>query len=193
MELPARDRAHFQLETTGHTSNYRYDLRTTPPDLFEDLSHTDWAKLSWNDIGRPYLVDNMSKRRKAWEAEEGREMPVEVQWEHFNRHFHALFISDTSAETKAARKQLGQHLKSFDLHGAQEVMQELLRLRVWNKVHMVEDAVWDPRGKRALFEGLDVKKPKILFLGAADGYEAQRTAMAGHHCTWPVGMATSMS
>jgi SAM-dependent methyltransferase len=38
----------------------------------------------------------------------------------------------------------------------------------------VEDAVWDPRGKRGLFEGLDLERPEILFLGAADGYEAMQ-------------------
>ena len=41
-------------------------------------------------------------------------------------------------------------------------------------MHRVQDAVWDPRGKRALFQGLNVEKPRILFLGAADGYEAMQ-------------------
>jgi hypothetical protein len=50
-----------------------------------------------------------------------------------------------------------------------EAIEELLHLAIWNKIHRVEDAVWDPRGKRALFEGLDVERPRILFLGAAEG------------------------
>ncbi|MGH7541070.1 MAG: class I SAM-dependent methyltransferase [Gemmatimonadota bacterium] len=53
-------------------------------------------------------------------------------------------------------------------------MGELFQLAVWNHVQRVEDAVWDPRGKRALLEGLDVARPRILFLGAADGYEAMQ-------------------
>ncbi|MEM1270962.1 MAG: class I SAM-dependent methyltransferase [Bacteroidota bacterium] len=162
------------LETTGTTANYRYDLRTTPPDLFEDLTHTDWSKLTWDEIGRPYLVDNYSKRRLSWEAEQGREMPVEVQWEHFNKHFHDLFIADLDNETSRLRKEFGQHLKAFDTEGMRDVLAEMLRIKVWNKVHRVEDAVWDPRGKRALFGGLDVERPNILFLGAADGYEAMQ-------------------
>ena len=62
-------------------------------------------------------------------------------------------------------------------------MAELVQLAVWNKVHRVEDAVWDPRGKRALFEGLELRRPRILFLGSAEGYEAmQLSAMypGGH-------------
>ena len=50
----------------------------------------------------------------------------------------------------------------------------MLRLTVWNRIHRVDDAIWDPRGKRALFEGLDLHRPEILFLGAADGYEAMQ-------------------
>jgi hypothetical protein len=47
----------------------------------------------------------------------------------------------------------------------------------------VQDAVWDPPGKRALFQGLDLKRPEILYLGAADGYEAMQllaTYPGGH-------------
>jgi hypothetical protein len=61
-----------------------------------------------------------------------------------------------------------------DLVPDREVEQLLQRLAIWNKIHRVEDAVWDPRGKRALFQGLDVKRPKILFLGSAEGYEAMQ-------------------
>jgi SAM-dependent methyltransferase len=162
------------LGTTGLTAQYRYDLRTTPPDVFRDISSTDWSKLRWRDIGRPYLVQNYSSERRKWEAEHGREMPVPVQWQHFNRRFHELFMTDVDEATARARGELAQRLADFDLHGAREVFAELTRIRIWNKVHRIEDAVWDPRGKRALFEGLDVRRPKILFLGAADGYEAMQ-------------------
>lgn len=172
----------FALEQTGLASNaapggygtYRYDTRTAPPDVFEDLSTTDWPRLTWKDVGRPYLVDNYSEGRAAWEREQGRPMPVPVQWEHFNRRFHGLFEQDVDEATRRAQAELKDHLGRLDLAGAREAVQELVQLKIWNKVHLVEDAVWDPRGKRALFEGLNVKRPNILFLGAADGYEAMQ-------------------
>ncbi|MDX1548113.1 MAG: methyltransferase domain-containing protein [Rhodothermales bacterium] len=163
-----------EIGTTGVMPTYRYDLRTTPPDVFVDVSETDWAALSWKDLGRPYLVENLSKRRRAWEQTHGEEMPVPVQWAHFNRHFHSLFVKDPDAEGARLQTALARHLKAMNLAGAREVMGELLQLRIWNHVHRTEDAVWDPRGKRALFEGLDVERPEILFLGAADGYEAMQ-------------------
>lgn len=171
---PAKTTPAYQLGETGVTGQYRYDTRTTAPDLFEDLSETHWGKLTWGEVGRPYRVENYSKHRTAWEREQGTDMPVPVQWEHFNRRFHSLFATDLDARTQEARKEFARHLASFNVAEAQEVLQELVRLKIWNKVHRVEDAVWDPRGKRALFEGLDVKRPKILFLGAAEGYEAMQ-------------------
>ncbi|MEM1126832.1 MAG: class I SAM-dependent methyltransferase [Bacteroidota bacterium] len=164
----------MELGTTGITPHYRYDLRTTAPDVFEDLTGTDWARLTWADLGRPYRVENYARRRTDWEAEHGTEMPVEVQWRHFNKRFHALFAADPDTASQDARARFRQHLGAMDLDGAQEVLQEMVQLKVWNKVHRVEDAVWDPRGKRALFEGLEVERPRILFLGAADGYEAMQ-------------------
>jgi len=172
MELTAA--RSIPLGQTGTTPYYRYDTRTTPPDVFEDVSTTHWSDLTWDDLGRPYLVDNYSSHRRRWENERGEEMPVEVQWEHFNRRFHALFMEDPDASTARARRDLMEHLKEADLHGAMEVVQGLMQTKIWNYVHRVQDAVWDPRGKRALFEGLDVEKPNILFLGAADGYEAMQ-------------------
>ena len=162
------------LETTFLEQTYRVDLRTGLPDLFVDESETDWSHLSWREVGKPYLVQNYSGKRKAWEQEHQHQMPVPVQWEHFNRSFHELFISDTTTERKVAAHRLVKHLSHFDLSGASGTLQELLQLAVWNKVHRTEDVVWDPRGKRTLFEGLDVTRPNILFLGAADGYEAMQ-------------------
>ncbi len=172
MELTASH--SIPLGQTGTTPYYRYDTRTTPPDVFEDVSTTHWSELTWGDLGRPYLVDNYSSHRRRWENERGEEMPVEVQWEHFNRRFHSLFMEDPDASTVRARRDLMEHLKEADLHGAMEVVQGLMQTKIWNYVHRVQDAVWDPRGKRALFEGLDVEKPNVLFLGAADGYEAMQ-------------------
>ena len=162
-----------RLDTSWLEPTYRADLRRSEPDVFKDYTETDWAGLSWHKLGRPYLVDRQSRRRTAWEREHGEEMPVPVQWEHFNKHFHELFVSGTD-ERREARNDLLRRLATLRLPGAREVGGELLRMSLWNYIHRLEDAVWDPRGKRALFEGLDVKRPRILFIGAADGYEAMQ-------------------
>ena len=172
MELLTQPR--FEIGTTGLMPNYRYDLQTTPPDLFVDASDTDFARLTWQELGRPYRVENFSRHRKRWEAEHEEAMPVEIQWEHFNRHFHSLFLKAPDEEGSRLRNEFADHLKEMDLGGAMGVLEELVQLKVWNNVHRVQDAVWDPRGKRALFDGLDVEQPNILFLGAADGYEAMQ-------------------
>lgn len=182
--------AALPLDTTGVLTDaasggygsYRYDTRTGPPDLFEDLSATDWPRLTWRELGRPYEVKNYSNDRADWEAAHGGAMPVPVQWEHFNKRFHSLFEQDVDAATVRAKRELGEHLRALDVQGAREVMRDLVQLKIWNKVHLVEDAVWDPRGKRALFDGMKLDKPNILFLGAADGYEAmQLLAMYSGH------------
>lgn len=176
MTATARAPAAVPLERFERLSAYVVDTRTTPPDLFVDESATDWRRLTWKELGRPYEVRNTSKHRRRWEGEQGREMPVPVQWEHFNRRFHELFSTDVPARQAELRERLGAGARALDLHELGETLRELAQLRIWNKVHRVEDAVWDPRGKRALFEGLGVKRPKILFLGAADGYEGMQLA-----------------
>ena len=159
------------LETFRRLPTHMEDLRTGPPDVFFDSSDTDWSKLTWRELGRPYRVENYSRRRRDWERDHGAEMPVPVQWEHFNRNFHALFTSDLPARLADTRRALGRKLAGLRL-GEVRLLRELVQLGVWNYVQRVEDAVWDPRGKRALFEGLDVERPRVLFLGAAEGYEA---------------------
>lgn len=163
-----------ELETTEIFPTYRADLRTSQPDVFVDESTTEWKTLTWDELGRPYLVENYSTRRKNWEKEHGQEMPVPVQWQHFNRYFHDLFMSDPTTKSPELRIRLLKHISALNLNHANAALRELVRLKVWNYVHRVEDAVWDPRGKRALFEGLEVQRPNILFLGAADGYEAMQ-------------------
>jgi SAM-dependent methyltransferase len=153
---------------------YRVDTRDTPADVFVDLGPTDWNRLTWRDLGRPYRVERWAAEKREWEAEHGGTMPVKESWIRFNRHFHELFTTDTAAAMTSTRAQLVHAAAHLDLHGVKETTRELLQLAVWNHVHRVEDAVWDPRGKRALFEGLDVKRPEILYLGAADGYEAMQ-------------------
>jgi SAM-dependent methyltransferase len=153
---------------------YRVDTRDTPADVFVDLGPTDWSRLTWRDLGRPYRVERWAAEKREWEAEHGGAMPVKESWIRFNRHFHELFTTDTAAAMTSTRAHLVHAATHLDLHGVKETTRELLQLAVWNHVHRVEDAVWDPRGKRALFEGLDVKRPEILYLGAADGYEAMQ-------------------
>lgn len=164
----------FPLEVEKLLPSYRIDTKTSAPDLFEDISVTDWSTLAWEKIGKPYNVEPDSRRRAEWENVHNREMPVQVQWEHFNRYFHDLFIADVPSARRAAWRNLLKFARAFDASNLSEAFREYLHLAVWNKVHRSEDAVWDPRGKRALFEGLNVKKPEILFLGAADGYEAMQ-------------------
>ncbi|NGP87198.1 class I SAM-dependent methyltransferase [Fodinibius halophilus] len=170
---PARETKH-QVGYFEQLATHVRDLRNTPPDLFEDVSYIDWSSLSWDDVNRPYKVDKWAEGKKLWEQEHGERLPVKKGWEHFNRSFHQLFQKNVPKEKQETRSKIWQSLLSMDVHGAGEAIEELIQLLVWNKVHRVEDAIWDPRGKRALFEGLDVEKPEVLFLGAADGYEAMQ-------------------
>lgn len=176
LSAPAQDflAADLPIGETQVLNTHRIDLRTTPPDQFVDLSPTDWSRLTWDDVGRPYQVTNYSRHRRDWEAEHGEEMAVQTQWEYFNRFFHELFITNVPERRAELRRELMEKFKGFDLGQVGETLMDFIQLAVWNRVHRTEDAVWDPRGKRALFEGLDVEKPEILFLGAADGYEAMQ-------------------
>lgn len=149
------------------------DLRDEPPDQFDNVSATDWSRLSWSQTGRPYSVERWAEGKKLWEAEHGR-LSVRQGWTFFNQNFHKLFATDVPAGQARVRRELLRSMARFDVRGAREAIGELVQLLVWNKVQRVEDAIWDPRGKRALFDGLDVRRPRILFLGAADGYEAMQ-------------------
>ena len=158
------------------TGQYIIDLRDQPPDLFEDWGATDWSTLTWKDVGRPYRVEKWSQSRRDYDASHDRTLPVLDGWRLFNTAFHQFFLTDVPEAQQRARTALTQALSRFDAHEAKEAVEDIVRIAVWNKIMRVEDAVWDPRGKRALFAGLDVKKPRILFLGAADGYEAMQLA-----------------
>ena len=165
---------NIPTEFTELLPTHRIDTRSGPPDIFVDESRTNWERITWGELGRPYEVNNYSKHRKNWEAEQGETMPVEVQWQHFNRSFHELFVTDVPQKRGDLLKQFGKSLAGLSPHEALETLTDLFQVAIWNKVHRVDDAVWDPRGKRALFEGLDVDKPEILFLGSAEGYEAMQ-------------------
>lgn len=163
----------------GHhelTGQYRIDLRDQAPDLFEDVSALDWSTLRWQDVGRPYRTEKWSSARRRYEQEHHQPLPIADGWRLFNTAFHQFFLTDVPEAQSHAKAQFGAALSRLDLHEAKEALEDIAYLAVWNKIMRVEDAVWDPRGKRALFAGLDVKKPRILFLGAADGYEAMQIA-----------------
>ncbi|WP_026695010.1 class I SAM-dependent methyltransferase [Peribacillus kribbensis] len=134
----------------------------------------DWSMLNWKAVGRPYQVTTYAKEKKHWEMENGMDLPVHTSWELFNKSFHEWFIKDVPQELSDSKKALFKSLRTFRLPEAKALAGEYLRLHLWNYVHRIQDGIWDPRGKRALFEGLDVQKPRVLFLGAAEGYEAMQ-------------------
>lgn len=158
------------------TPTHVVDTRDAPPDLFVDASATDWRRLTWKDVKRPYRTERWARDKREYERTTGAPLPVQDGWRRFNASFHRLFVAAPEDGSRRARGQVLAELARGDVHGAWETVQELAQLAVWNKVHRVEDAVWDPRGKRALFGGLDVKRPRVLFLGAADGYEGMQVA-----------------
>lgn len=164
------------IGSTRLLPTYRMDLRPTQgKDVFYDENPiADWSKLSWGKIGRPYRVERWSKEKQRWEREHDQELPVKTSWEMFNRSFQSLFDEDPLAKRSDAIASLGKSLGKLSLHDAWEAVEDIVMTSAWNTIHRVEDAIWDPRGKRALFEGLDVEKPEVLFLGAADGYEAMQ-------------------
>lgn len=174
MTAPSEITARHAVGDYEVTNSYVVDVRDTPPDMFRDVSATDWSKLDWKSVKRPYKVEKWAEGKKQWEKETGDVMPVQEGWKFFNRNFHSFFVKDLPVEQRAARNDLLRAIARMDVAGAHEALEELVHIAVWNRVHRVEDAVWDPRGKRALFGGLDVKKPRILFLGAAEGYEAMQ-------------------
>jgi SAM-dependent methyltransferase len=168
------DHAAIAIGMHAPLASFVLDTRDAPPDVFEDVSATDWSRLDWTRVGRPYTVERWATAKREWEAEHGGRMPVREGWRHFNHRFHELFVTDVPVAQREARAALMSALASIDVAGARETVRSLVRLAVWNRVHRVEDAIWDPRGKRALFADLGVKRPRVLFLGAADGYEAMQ-------------------
>jgi SAM-dependent methyltransferase len=174
--ISARPFTEAHLGHTELTPNYRVDLRPShTPDVFHQVNPVaEWRDLTWEKIGKPYRVERWSKEKKRWEREHDQEMPVKTSWEMFNRSFQSLFDADALAKRQESLHEMTAGLKGFNLHQAMEALEETVQWTLWNKIHRIEDAVWDPRGKRALFEGLDLHKPEILFLGAADGYEAMQ-------------------
>ncbi|HET7616625.1 MAG TPA: class I SAM-dependent methyltransferase [Bacillales bacterium] len=176
----ARPYTENDLGRTERKPNYRVDLRAPNRedlDVFIKKNPVrDWSILRWKDVGQPFEVKKMSRERNRWEASREDSMSIKTSWELFNRSFHDWFVKDVPAEMSEKRGEMVRHLGKFDLKQVKAALGESMRLALWNYVHRVQDGIWDPRGKRALFEGLDVEKPRILFLGAAEGYEAMQLA-----------------
>src|SRR4051812_13851055 len=162
--LPYSRPAEHAIGELRRTPAYVIDTRDEAPDMFVDASATDWSRLTWKDVKRPYRVERWAEEKRAWEAANGGPLPVQDGWKKFNANFHHLFTQAPADESRRARAEIVEHLAHADVHGAWETVQELVRLAVWNRVHRVEDAVWDPRGKRVLFGGLELKRPRVLFL-----------------------------
>ncbi len=163
----------------GHrelTPQFVIDTRTEAPDMFVDFGATNWSAMSWAQVGRPYKTEKWSRARREYEAAHDQPLPIIEGWRLFNTAFHQFFLTDVPAAQQQARHALTHAMSHVDAHEAQHALEDMVRLAGWNKVMRAEDAVWDPRGKRALFDGMQLKKPRILFLGAADGYEAMQIA-----------------
>ncbi|CAH0344952.1 class I SAM-dependent methyltransferase [Bacillus sp. CECT 9360] len=165
------------FESTQLTSSYRIDLRNPTNEYLDKFINanlvSDWSVLTWKDVGKPYEVKTVAKSKRDWEQENG-EMSVRESWEFFNKSFHEWFVKDVPEEISRSKKELKGYLSRFQLSDVKKALGETIRLSLWNYAHRVEDGIWDPRGKRALFEGLDIRKPRILYLGAAEGYEAMQ-------------------
>lgn len=151
---------------------YRADLRRSTKDVFAAAPALAFDQLTWADVGRPVQIENWSTDRTDWEREHGEPLPVPRAWELFNKSFQSLFDTDPVQARAAALRRAGVRLSRADIRGGYEAAAEVARWAVWNQAHRVGDSIWDPRAKRSLFEGLDLERPRILFLGAADGYEA---------------------
>ncbi|AUS78765.1 class I SAM-dependent methyltransferase [Actinoalloteichus sp. AHMU CJ021] len=168
----ARRWGEHDLGRTEIRDTYRADLRPTTRDVFAASRPVDFATLDWRDIGRPHRVENWAAARLSWEAGNGRTLPVPDAWKMFNRSFQHLFDTDPVAARAEAFRAAGIRLRRAELDAARRAIGEVARWTVWNQAHRVGDTVWDPRAKRSLFDGLDLRRPRVLFLGAADGYEA---------------------
>jgi hypothetical protein len=151
---------------------HRVDLRRTTKDVFAAAPVLDFTRLSWRDIGRPYRVENWSRDKRAWEAEHGESLPVPQAWRMFNESFQSLFDTDPVRARLKALRRAGIALSHVEAQAAFAAAREVVQWTVWNRAQRIEDTIWDPRAKRSLFANVDVDRPRILFLGAADGYEA---------------------
>lgn len=172
------DESH--IGSTELHQSYRMDLRNFTDKEYNKFvkmnTVSDWSTLTWKDVGTPYNVTSYSEDWRRYEQKHGTTMSPHTSWQHFNKAFHEWFVKDVPSELKEQKQSFMKSLTSFQPSEVKSALGDIARIQLWNYAHRVEDGIWDPRGKRALFEGLDVQKPKILFLGAAEGYEAMQLA-----------------
>lgn len=164
--------ADAEIGRTELRPTHRVDLRPSAGDVFAAAPDLDFARLDWSDLGRPYRVENWSRVKRDWERANGANLPVPQAWRMFNESFQSLFDADPVRARLGSLRRVGVSLSHVELRAAWAAAREVAQWTVWNRAHRVEDTVWDPRAKRSLFAGLEVRRPRILFLGAADGYEA---------------------
>ncbi|WP_255437703.1 bifunctional 2-polyprenyl-6-hydroxyphenol methylase/3-demethylubiquinol 3-O-methyltransferase UbiG [Thalassobacillus sp. CUG 92003] len=168
------------IGTSDQLKHYRVDLRQLSEKNYNKFvtlnTVRDWSQLSWEDIGKPYEVKTYSKDRLNWEKQNQTEMDPHTSWTYFNQAFHEWFSKDVPLEQQVAKQNFLTSIKRFKPGQIKEALHDVVQIQLWNYVHRIQDGIWDPRGKRALFEGLDINKPRILFLGAAEGYEAMQLA-----------------
>ncbi|SFG19132.1 Methyltransferase domain-containing protein [Halobacillus alkaliphilus] len=166
------------IGTTHLHRQYRTDLRQLSEkdyNKFVTLNTVrDWSQLSWSNVGKPYEVEASAKERLEWEATNSRDMDPHTSWTLFNKSFHEWFIKDVPKEIGNSKHHFLKSLRTFKPAEVKQALGEVIQLQLWNYIHRVQDGIWDPRGKRALFEGLHLTRPRILFLGAAEGYEAMQ-------------------
>ncbi|MFC0524217.1 class I SAM-dependent methyltransferase [Pontibacillus salicampi] len=174
---------------TSMLPSHRVDLRQYSEKEYNKFVNMntvrDWSTLTWKQVGKPYEVTKYSKDRRAYEDTYGEDMKPFTSWKYFNKAFHEWFVKDVPSEMADQKKAFLKSLGTFRPSEIKQALGDVARIQLWNYAHRIQDGVWDPRGKRALFEGLDVTKPRILFLGAAEGYEAMQLASMypGAHIT----------
>lgn len=179
-DLSQLDRPYSEsdFDRTEKLGNFRMDLRAPNSRdwhaFIKDGMVRDWSTLSWKEVGRPYRVENYSDGKLVWEDKHQTDLPAKTAWQLFNQSFHSWFVKDVPKERKRLHRQFASSAAHLRFGDVANLLEEYEQLAIWNLAHRMQDAVWDPRGKRALFQGLDVDKPRILFLGAADGYEAMQ-------------------
>lgn len=168
----------LSMEETQLLPSCRTDLREFTEKQYNKYvklnTVNDWSQLTWKDTGKPYAVTSYAEEKLNWEKENGEALPAHTSWTMFNKSFHEWFVKDVPAEMEKSKKEFMNSLLRFKPLEAKHALGDAFRIRLWNYVHRIQDGIWDPRGKRALFEGLDVQAPRILFLGAAEGYEAMQ-------------------
>lgn len=171
MVTKARPWTEADIGRTELRPTYRVDLRRTSRDVFADARPIEFARLTWSDVGRPYRVENWALGKRQWEAAHDESLPVPQAWRMFNESFQSLFDTAPVRARLAALRRAGRSLSRLEILAAYAAAKEIVQWSVWNYAHRVDDTIWDPRAKRSLFAGLDIERPRILFLGAADGYE----------------------